>query len=73
MRSSLEVEQKLVEQTAALVGDLDRQLKAVAQVTGEDGKRFRETLWFAWVKASADLAYQRAHIEALRAVIAGTP
>lgn len=73
LRTALDVEQKLVEQSAALVGDLARQLEAVTQVTGEDGKRFHETLWFAWVKASADLAYQRAHIEALREVLAAEP
>lgn len=69
LRATLEVEGTLVEQTAALVADLERQLKAVAQVSGEDGKRFRETIWFARVKAAADLAYQRAHIEALRELV----
>ncbi len=69
LRTTLALEQKLVAQTEALVADLDRQLKAVAQVGGQDGKRFRETVWFAWVKASADLAYQRARIEALREVL----
>jgi hypothetical protein len=73
LRATLETEQRLVEQSTALVADLDHQLQAVAQISGEDGKRFRETLWFAWVKASADLAYQRAHIDALREVIAAEP
>lgn len=70
LRALVELETKRIDQTAALVADLDRQLQALASMTSEDSKRFRQTVWFDWVKAKADLAYLQAHVQALREVIA---
>jgi len=69
MRAMLTLETKRTEQTAALVADLDRQLQDIAKIPGEDSRRFREIVWFDWVKANADLAYLKAHVAALREVL----
>ncbi len=71
LRATIDLEGKRAEQTQALVADLDRQLAALAKIGGEDSKRYRETVWFDWVKAKADLAYLTAHVAGLREVIGG--
>lgn len=60
------------EQTAALVADLVRQMQALAAIVGEDSKRFRDSVWFDWVKAEAELAYLQAHVVTLREVLGAT-
>ena len=69
LRGMIDVESKRAEQTSALVADLDRQLEALARVGGEDSKRYRQTVWFDYIKAKADLAYLKAHVKALREVV----
>jgi hypothetical protein len=71
LRGMIDVEGKRAEQTEALVADLDRQLQALAKLGGDDSKRYRETVWFDYIKAKADLAYLKAHVKALREVIGG--
>jgi len=71
LRQTIDLEGKRAEQTQALVGDLDRQLATLAKVGGEDSKRYRQTVWFDWIKAKADLAFLKAHVAALREVIGG--
>lgn len=73
LRATIDLEAKRVEQTQALVGDLDRQLAALAKIGGEDSKRYRETVWFDAIKAKADLAYLQAHVQGLREVVGGGP
>ena len=69
LRALVELETQRIEQSGALVADLDRQLQALAAMTSADSQQFRQTLWFDWVKAKADLAYLQAHVQALREVI----
>jgi hypothetical protein len=71
IRTTLEVETKREEQTSALVAELERQLDALAKVGGDDSKRYRQTVWFEWVKAKAELAYLKAHLSSLKEVIGG--
>jgi hypothetical protein len=52
--------------TAALETDLGKQLETLARVTTEDGRRYRQTVWFEWVKARAERAYHEGYLEALR-------
>lgn len=54
--------------TAALEADLGRQLEALGRVGGEDSKRYRQTVWFDWVKVRAERAYHDAHLAALKQV-----
>jgi len=66
LRATLEVENQRATQVAALVADLQQQLDALAKIESEDSKRFRQTVWFDWVKAKAELAYLQTHAESLR-------
>ncbi len=68
VRATIDVESKRIEQATALVSDLEKQLQALAAIASEDSVRFRQTVWFDWVKAKADLAYLQAHVDALREI-----
>lgn len=70
LRHTIEIETKRATQLSTLVADLDRQMQALAQIGTDDSKRFRETLWFDWVKAKAELAYIEALVGATRDVLA---
>jgi hypothetical protein len=69
LKSLAEVERGRAEQTAALVADLDRQMQALGNVVGEDSKKYRQTIWFDWIKAKAEHAYVTAHLAALQEVL----
>jgi len=62
-------EAKRVQETAALQADLQKQLDALARVGGEDSRRYRQTVWFEFVKAKAEHAYLAAHVDALHQVV----
>jgi hypothetical protein len=66
VRAMIGVAETRAKQLQALVTDLEQQMSTLAQLSGEDSKRFRETLWFDTVKAKADLAYAQAQVTALR-------
>lgn len=70
LRSTIEVETKRATQLSALVTDLGAQMEALGRLGGDDSKRFRQTLWFDWIKAKAELAYIEALVAALRDVLA---
>jgi hypothetical protein len=69
LRAMIDVQTKRSAEVGALVADLDRQLQALAAADSADAKRFRETVWFEAIKARAELAYIKAHIEAMQAVV----
>ena len=69
LRAIIDVEAKRTDQAVALIADLERQLQLLARLPGEDSERVRQTIWFDWIKAKADLAYLQAHVEALREVL----
>lgn len=62
-------EAKRVTETAALQADLQKQLEALGRVGGEDSRRYRQTVWFDFVKAKAEHAYLAAHVDALHQVV----
>ena len=55
--------------STSMIADLDRQLQILASLAGEDSQRVRQTIWFDWIKAKADLAFLQAHVDALREVL----
>lgn len=59
------------EETGALAADLKKQLDALGRIAGDESKRYRVTLWFDWIKLSAEHAYHEAHVETLRQVLGG--
>lgn len=69
LRAIVDLESKRTEQTAALIADLEHQLRLLAGIAGDDSERFRQTIWFDWIKAKADLAFLQAHVQALREVL----
>ena len=67
------VEAKRATETAALEGDLQRQLETLAKVGGEDSRRYRQTVWFDYVKVKAEHVYLVAHLESIKAVLGDGP
>ena len=62
-------QEKREEETGALEADLEKQLKLLERLGGEDSKRYRQTVWFEWIKIRAEHAYFKAHLRALRDVM----
>jgi hypothetical protein len=71
VRSLITVESRRQQENAALVAELQRQMDALAKIPGDDAKKYRQTVWFDYVKAKADQAYLTAHLAALREVSGG--
>ena len=69
VETTIELEGKRAEQNAALVAELERQLTALDKVGGDDSKRYRQTVWFDFVKAKAEQAYLTAHLDSLHEVL----
>ncbi len=69
LRALLEIEEKREQETAILADDLEQQLDALEELGGNEAKRYRQTVWFDWVKASAEHAYFAAHAASLRDIL----
>jgi hypothetical protein len=65
----LAIEERRAQETGVLLTDLEQQLEAVKNITGETGRRFRQTVWFDWVKVKAEHEYLTAHVATLRQVL----
>lgn len=71
LRTTIEIEAKRANETAALVSELERQMTALGRIGGEETKRYKQTVWFELVKAKAQLAYLTTHVESIREVLGG--
>jgi len=71
LRAVVDAEALRLEQTAALQADLERQLETLDRVKGDESRRYRQTVWFEWIKVQAQHAYLEAHVAALRQVLGG--
>jgi hypothetical protein len=71
LRLLVETMEKREEETGALEADLEKQIKTLDRLGGEDSKRYRQTVWFDFVKIKAEHAYFAAHVKALREVMGG--
>jgi len=71
LRATVEIETKRAKETEALVQELERQLDALTKIGGEDSKRYRQTVWFEWVKAKAQHAYLTTHVQTIEEVLGG--
>lgn len=71
LRTTLEVESKREQESAALLKELQRQVDALNRIGGEESKRYRQTVWFEMVKAKAQHAYLEAHVQSIREVLGG--
>ncbi len=72
LRAQVETATRRATETAALEADLARQMEILNRVGGDDGKRYRQTVWFDWIKIRAERAYHEAHVAALKQVL-GSP
>lgn len=63
-------QEQRAQETATLEADLAKQLKALDRLDGEDTKRYRQTVWFEWIKVKAENAYYETHLKGLREVMA---
>lgn len=68
VRTLIEVESRRQQDNAALVAELQRQLDALGKIPGDDSRKYRQTVWFDFIKAKADQAYLTAHLAALHEV-----
>src|SRR5690606_38011423 len=71
LRATLEIESKRAKETEALVHELERQLDALKRIGGEESKRYRQTVWFEWVKSKAQHAYLTTHVQSITEVLGG--
>lgn len=71
LRAQLETATRRADETAALEADLQRQLKVLDRVGGDDSRRYRQIVWFDLIKVRAEHAYHDAHATALRQVVGG--
>lgn len=71
LRATIEIEEKRAKETEALVKELERQLDALARIGGDESKRYKQTVWFEWVKAKAQHAYLTTHVESIKEVLGG--
>ena len=65
LRATAEAEKRREKETAALVADLEKQLAELESMTTVTSRRYRETVWFEWVKVKAEHEYLRVHLASL--------
>jgi hypothetical protein len=68
VRTLIDVESRREQDNAALVAELQRQIDSLARIPGDDSRKYRQTVWFDYIKAKADQAYLTAHLAALHEV-----
>jgi hypothetical protein len=71
--SMLEIEQKRKTEVGILLADLDEQLDQLKSLGGDAGRRYRQTVWFEWVKVKAEHAYLTSHVASLQEILGAEP
>lgn len=71
LRELIDWEIRRARDTAALIADLETQMATLDRVGGDDTQRFRQTVWFEYVKVKAEHDYLVAHITSLKELIGG--
>ncbi len=69
IQDELKTEQQRSEETAALEQDLSNQIAAIERIGGDDNLRYRDTVWFDYIKVKAEHAYFAAHVSSLQEVL----
>lgn len=69
LRALIDVDTERATQAKALVADLGAQMEMLQKMATDDALRLRQTLWFDWVRAKADLAYLTANVAAMQEII----
>lgn len=69
IQDELKAEQQRADETAALEQDLANQISTIEKIGGDDNLRYRDTVWFDYVKVKAEHAYFAAHVASLQEVL----
>ncbi len=69
LRATARAEKRREQETAALVADLEKQLAELESMTSVTSRRYRETVWFEWVKVKAEHEYLRVHLASLAEIM----
>jgi len=69
LRELVDSESRRIEETAVLMSDLEKQMAILDRVGGDDNRRYRQTVWFDYIKTVADHDYFAAHVGVLKQVI----
>jgi len=73
LRATARAEGRRQRETAALVADLEKQLAELEKIASQNSRRYRETVWFEWVKVKAEDEYLRAHLASLAEILRKEP
>lgn len=69
LKDELAAESQRATETAALEQDLANQIATIERIGGDDNLRYRDTVWFDYVKVKAEHAYFEAHVASLKEVL----
>ena len=69
IKREIEQESTRADETAALEQDLANQIASLDKVGGDDNKRYRQTVWFDWIKVKAEKMYFAQHVASLKEVV----
>jgi hypothetical protein len=73
LRATAQAERRREKETGALVADLEKQLAELESLSSVNSRRYRETVWFEWVKVKAEHEYVRAHLASLAEILRNEP
>lgn len=69
LKALLDNVSKRAQETATLDQDLERQITALDRLGSDDAKRYRQVVWFDWIKTRGERAYHEAYAAALKQVL----
>lgn len=69
LKSLVDVATRRIAETSALEADLQKQIQVLDRVGGDDSKRYKQIVWFDFIKIKAERAYYEAHAAALQQVM----
>jgi hypothetical protein len=69
IKREIEQESARADETAALEQDLQSQIAQLDKIGGDDNKRYRQTVWFDFIKVKAEKAYYATHVTSLKEVV----
>nr|HEX4314480.1 hypothetical protein [Kofleriaceae bacterium] len=69
IQDELKTEKQRADETGALEQDLANQISTIEKIGGDDNLRYRDTVWFDYIKVKAEHAYFAAHVASLQEVL----
>jgi hypothetical protein len=69
IQDELKTDKQRAEETEALEQDLANQIATIEKIGGDDNLRYRDTVWFDYIKVKAEHAYYATHVSSLQEVL----